>query len=466
MRKRDLFTMVSLFLLSLFLMTGCGGGGGGGGGSSETTPNNIAVKPRVARNASGQAVVAYLRQVPGSKLYVNYFDGQNWTGPSQISSGDASDHKVAISSNGVAIVVWKENDFIWAKIYNNGWSQNYQISGPNADEPSVAIDSIGRASVVWNDSGKKVVRKQYIDGSWGDQEVIYDVSQDQYKSISSPLEAIDLSTNLHYLVWLETDLQNPSAPVQRILFSSPLNFITVWQVTSNLPQVGYYLKPTSLMVTCDVIIGIHYTEVEYSTPQNQNPYFTIKTQAYVSINPDGSTQPDPLSNPVTTQVSNYDPNNLPSFVGEPEVVMDNLCNAIGVWQQHEQNSDDVWFNTYKNFQWQGPQKITNDYKSSYSPSVDFHEDGKAILVYTRNSTNQSGVGVFATIADFSNSNIFNSPQKISRDPTLTLGNPMVSKGLVVWEDSKTANAQLPNTIYGRFYNPLQDSWSDIIQIGD
>lgn len=31
MRKRGLFTMVSLFLLSLFLMAGCGGGGGGGG---------------------------------------------------------------------------------------------------------------------------------------------------------------------------------------------------------------------------------------------------------------------------------------------------------------------------------------------------------------------------------------------------------------------------------------------------
>lgn len=345
----------------------------------------------------------------------------------------------------------------------------------DSGDPNVAMDSQGNAIVVWNEGGKKIVMRKYSNNTWSSPTYIHDVSQGNLDGVGSPLVAIDPDNpNVIHYVWLHAHIQDPFDPndqtYQEILYSQNPPYRTlVWKKVSNLPQVGYYLKPTSLMVTCNVIIGIHYTEVVYPTPQN--PYFTIKTQAYVSINPDGNRPPDALSAQVITQVSNYDPNNLPSFVGKPEVVMDNLCNAIGVWQQHEQNSDGVWFNTYKTSQWQGPQKITNienssDYKSSYSPSVDFYEDGKAILVYNRNSTNLSGVGVFATIADFSTSNIFNSPQKISRDPTLILGNPIVSKGLAVWEDSKTANAQLPNTIYGRFYNPLQNSWSDIIQIGD
>ncbi len=97
--------------------------------------------------------------------------------------------------------------------------------------------------------------------------------------------------------------------------------------------------------------------------------------------------------------------------------------------------------------------------------MDFLTDKKALLVYARNS--QSGnPGYFATIADFSQSFEFSAPQKISRDPTLILTEPAVSKGLTVWVDSKTTVSQTPDTVYGRFYDYLQDRWSDIVQIGD
>lgn len=248
--------------------------------------------------------------------------------------------------------------------------------------------------------------------------------------------------------------------------------IVVWKKDHNFiqpPVVTYYLKPTSFIIACDIIIGIHYTKVEYPVPPNTT--YTITTQAYVSINPDGVNQPQAISNPRAATANAFDPNNIPApWVGRPMVAMDNQCNAMGVWQEREgsgQWQDHVWFNLYKN-SWQVPRRITtidtSDYLASYDPVVDFLTNGKALLVYARNS--QSGSpGYFATIADFTQSPIsFSAPQRISRDPTLVLTRPGVSKSLAVWADSKTTNSQYPMTVYGRFYN--NNVWSSIVQIGD
>lgn len=487
MRKKDLLMILSL-ILSLFL-AGCGGGGGGGGGIS-LPESIISPPPAVARNDSGKAIVAYLRDAPSpsrDKVYVNYYDGQNWSGPLQISEPQkASKPEVAISDNGDAIVVWAENGNILAKIYSNGsWSENYTIAGPyegiDEEDFSVAMYPNGDAIVVWS-TGKQIIKREYksANNNWDNPVAIYNVQNSTLDSVSFPLVAIDKSAQpspIADFVWLHSHTQDQNdSTYQEILFSlgggQPR---VVWKLVSNpnqLPQVGYYLKPTSLMVTCDVIIGIHYTKVEFPVPPNTTR--TITTQAYASINPDGITTPTAISNPRTTTVSTFDPNAIPApMVGEPLVVMDNQCNAIGVWEELEGSGewqDHVWFNVYQNFSWQGPQRITtidtNDYLASYDPVVDFLTDGKALLVYARNS--QSGKpGYFATIADFSQSPVsFSQPQRISRDPTLILTDPGVSKGLAVWIDSKTAQSQLPDTVFGRFYDPTQNNWSNIFQIGD
>lgn len=152
MRKRGHLTIFS-FILSLFLVAGCGGGGGGGGGGGILGPELSSVCPpiEVARNDSGNAVVAYLRDFRNiDKVYVNYYNGQNWSGPFQISEQDASHPKVAISDNGDAIFVWAENGYILAKIYKNGsWSQNYPVAGSiDKKDFSVAMYPNGNAIVV------------------------------------------------------------------------------------------------------------------------------------------------------------------------------------------------------------------------------------------------------------------------------------------------------------------------------
>ncbi len=332
----------------------------------------------VARNESGKAVVAYQRDfIEADRVYVNYYNGQNWSVPFQVSEQNATHPEVAISDNGDAIVVWAENGYIYAKIYKNGsWSQNYQIAGRyegiDEEDFSVAMYPNGDAIVVWS-TGSKIMKRIYnsANKTWQDPATIYSVTS-EYETVSYPFVAIDRTASpspIADFVW-----QHASINFQEILFSNDnsINPIVVWKKDFDLPsQIFYYLKPTSFMIACDVIIGIHYMEVKFDPP-----HYTIKTQAYASINPTGSTEPTAISNLRTTTASSFNPNNIPApMVYPPLVTMNNECNAIGVWQEVEGSGpwqDHVWLNVYKNDSWQGPKRITeidtnNDYLASYDP---------------------------------------------------------------------------------------------------
>jgi hypothetical protein len=79
----------------------------------ELMDGSAAVNPRIAMNASGQAVVAWHQQEAIANIYVNrYAPGAGWQGPQSIEAHpmDSLNPLVAVTPSGLAVVSWIQRD--------------------------------------------------------------------------------------------------------------------------------------------------------------------------------------------------------------------------------------------------------------------------------------------------------------------------------------------------------------------
>ncbi len=124
---------------------------------------------RIAANAEGEAVIAYLQHVPG-QLYSLFLAERHagvWTGPAQdsdrlnVGTNAVIDCTTAMNANGDAVIAWYQqvqgqNPSVFASVRRSGtWTHPTQIAdalsiaSQGADYVHAGIDDSGKVSVMW-----------------------------------------------------------------------------------------------------------------------------------------------------------------------------------------------------------------------------------------------------------------------------------------------------------------------------
>lgn len=195
--------------------------GTGWGIATQIESNDLgnARNPQVAVDAGGNAVAVWY-QSDGTRysIWANQFaTGSGWGTAALIEDndvGDAFSARLAMDTNGGAIVVWYQSDGtrdnVWANrfIPGNGWGAAELIETDNVGGvfgATVTVDAHGNAVAVWSQSDgtrNNVWANRFVSGSgWGTAGL---VETDNAGSAHSTQIAVDASGNV-IAVWSQSD---------------------------------------------------------------------------------------------------------------------------------------------------------------------------------------------------------------------------------------------------------------------
>jgi hypothetical protein len=151
-----------------------------------------ATAPRIAMDASGNALAIWVQSVAGRlSIYGNrYTAGSGWGTPASIEpdgTGNASRPQIKMDASGNAMAVWSQSDgtfeSIWANRYivGAGWSTPSLLMMETDDaasdqNPQVTLDVAGNALAVWQQfdgTRENIWSNRYIAGAgWGTSTLI------------------------------------------------------------------------------------------------------------------------------------------------------------------------------------------------------------------------------------------------------------------------------------------------------
>lgn len=257
--------------------------------------SGVATDSQIAFDAAGNAIVVWKQD---NDIYANRYSAGVWQGEQAIESGAGIANKpaLAVFDNGDAMAVWAQDDGVFDVVYSNyytfntGWEANGKSVGNSAtgSVPQVAIDNAGNAFVVWLQGTAPV-------NVWAAQ---YDGG----------------TTNWGSLLEIETDVRPSTVP--QIGADSQGNAIAVWREASDIPGPSI-----------DRLRYSFYDGTSWGTP-------------------------DYVDNGVAD-----------SF--DPKLVMDPEGHAVVVWRQKTVDDvttpDSAWGNRYRSGSgWVGPQLLETD----------------------------------------------------------------------------------------------------------
>jgi len=178
------------------------------------TPDNAgdAIRPRVAMDASGNAVAVWQQSDAATdrfSIWSNRYDVTSGWGTAELiefnDAGDASRPEVAMDPAGTAVAVWSQfdgtSDDVWSNRYtaDGGWDEPERIEANDtgqATRPRVAMDPSGSAVVVWTQSHgmqPSVWSNRYTPSSgWGAAEPVEDYDGSR---VFEPHVAMDANGN-------------------------------------------------------------------------------------------------------------------------------------------------------------------------------------------------------------------------------------------------------------------------------
>jgi hypothetical protein len=194
------------------------GTGWGTAGLIENNAND-AESPDLAVDANGNALSVW-QQFDGTRYRVwanRYTPGSGWGTPASIQSGTGDvygEQWVAMDANGNAIAVWQEADGtrsrIWANRYTvgTGWGIAVQIDTNDTHDaysPRIAVHSNGDALVVWDQSNGALAQiwanRHVAGGGWG---TAVQIDTNNIGDALNPTIAMDSSGNAA-AVWTQSD---------------------------------------------------------------------------------------------------------------------------------------------------------------------------------------------------------------------------------------------------------------------
>ena len=337
----------------------------------ETNDTGSAVFPQVAVDASGNAVAVW-RQFDGTRdnIWANrYVPGTGWGTAELIETddtGDAGNPKVAVDASGNAVAVWRQPVDLLSNIWSNryipgfGWGTAQLIQTDNAGgayAPQVAVDGSGNAVAVWsqlNGGLHSIYANRYVPGTgWGTAQLI---ETDDTWHAGSPQVAVDGSGNA-VAVWQQSDGTRDNIWANRYVLGTGWGTAEIIETDdtgdAGRPQVAVDASGNAVAVW----------------EQWDGSRFNIWSNRYV-----------PGTGWGTAELIETDNAGFANF---PQVAVDGSGNAVAVWAQWDGTNYSIWSNRYiPGFGWGTAQLIETDNAGfANNPQVAVDGSGNAVAVW-------------------------------------------------------------------------------------
>ena len=192
--------------------------------------------PRIAMDASGNAIVVWQLQSVFTGVYANYFSTvTGWGTPQLISATDANAYSpnIAMNNAGTAMAVWQQDD---NGIYNAyaryfvptvGWETAQLIESGSSNAYSIQLDIDDSGSVVAAWRQPDIYFNRFTpDSGWSSEEMI------AQGFVDGPFIATN-SKGQTILTWNQRDYPSPT-PGDALVYARKFDPMTGWETAKNL----------------------------------------------------------------------------------------------------------------------------------------------------------------------------------------------------------------------------------------
>ncbi|MDO3723020.1 Ig-like domain-containing protein [Marinobacter sp. chi1] len=322
------------------------------------------IGPQLASNARGDAIVVWVQD---EDLYARIFDGDDgsWRSIERIKGKveDSARPHVAMDPSGNAVVVWSKenNDRVYARRFDAGrgrWEKDTRIGGDDASNPRVAMDARGGAIAVWQQRGalsNNIYASRLAGrGDWGDPVRLENLSDHSRR----PQVAMDANGNA-VVVWR-----------QRVSFFSIFNTFTVYAnrfITGSgwrgPEPVGPSVNPAAPPELAMDQSGRAFVVWRQSDGGNQNIYASrvVGSGGWSGAVPIGSGVPNGV---------------------QPHIATDGRGNAFVTWRQFSDGRYRIQVNRFSGG-WQGITNLQTTADQADDPKVAAAANGDAVVVWVQ-----------------------------------------------------------------------------------
>jgi hypothetical protein len=369
-RQRRFCAALSTIVL-LMMIASCGGSGGSGGdadpppsiqsprawGTAERIDTNAgdAEYPQIAMDSAGKAIVVWQQD---DNIWASHFDGMSWGTAALIESeSDPADRpQIAMDGAGKAIVVWRQRYLyfnIWARHFDGaawGTAALIETEPHDANFPQITMDSAGNAIAVWahyDGISHSKVRANYFDvtdTNWGTSNQI----ETNPLSSAFPQAAMDGAGNA-IVVWHDHGL-NQGTVWAKALFDG------IWSDNENL--TGETVIAASPQIATNAADDGIVVWTQWDGSRNSIWAITTTTGAVEIQSTYGSG----------------------SF---PQIAMDDAGNAIAVWYQDNvaDTRTSIWASHFDGMTWGTAALIESEPSLADQPQIAMDGAGNAIAVW-------------------------------------------------------------------------------------
>lgn len=388
----------------------------------ETNSAQVTSLPEVAMDSSGNAVAVW-GQLDGStnSIWANRYAPTTGWGTAQLietnNTGNALDPRVAMDASGNAMVVWWQSNNIWANSSTPAgvWG-TAQLIETNAALPKVSMGSAGIAIAVWEKSDgttKSIWANRYTPaGGWGTAQLI---ETDNTGTTRDHQVAMDSSNNA-VAVWGQT------VGIRKNIWANRCNPAGVWSTAQLLEtdEVGFWAEPQVAMSsagnavvvwnqidgTFNTIWGTQYTtaggwvaaqRIETGTWSAAFPQVAMDSggNAVAIWQQDDGARSNTWANRYT-MAGGWSGAQLIETVNSgsverPQIAMSASGYAMAVWHANDGVRDNVWANTIT-VGWRAAQLIETDNSgAALIPQLAMNSSSNAVAVWQQSDGTRTNI---------------------------------------------------------------------------
>jgi hypothetical protein len=343
--------------------------------------------PKVAMDNNGNAVMAWY-QYDGSKnqIFMSEYRNGAWSNPVSLADNISPDGQyaywpeVAMDNNGNAIIVWYQYNGshyqVFKSEYRNGtWTHpasladNISPDGQNTYGAKVVMSDSSDAIITWyqfSGTHNQIYKSEYRNGVWTHPANLADHISLSGQIAGANHAAIDSSGNT-IIVWHQRNGVNNQifkSEYRNGVWTHPANVndnISPDGAEAGYPNVAMDDNGNAI-ITWQQAVGVN-SQVFKSEYRNNT--WTHPANLADNISPDG-------------QNVNY-----------PIVKMDNLGNAIVVWQQSDGAFGQIFKSEYRDGVWAHPANLSDnispDGSLALSPQVAMDDNGNALVTWEQSN---------------------------------------------------------------------------------
>jgi len=327
--------------------------------------------PQIAMDGSGNAIAVWSQYYHSQNIFSRrYVVGSGWGTVEHVEENIYGSYspRVAMNSEGAAVVVWEMGVEIWSNRYEvgTGWGSpervHRPVSGSHGPYVGVAMDGEGNAFCVWSQydgsNYENVSARRYdVVSGWGTTQLL---ETDDLLDRAWGVDVAADSLGNAVAIW---DQYNNSDYEHRSIFTSRYAFGSGWEPAQLLGANDSSSESYPQVAMDD---GGNATAIwsRYDGATSSN----ISASRYVAGSGWGAIEL------VSENVE---------WCECPQIAIDGAGNAVAVWCQWQNSRNDIWSNHYvMGSGWGTPVLVeTEDSANFYDPRVGVDNLGNAIAVW-------------------------------------------------------------------------------------